>query len=119
MIYSYIPSFYSLGEIEQLLLDFPLTNPIVAASFDEFVTQIDPFGDEVVVHSATVFSSLIDLLAATQKVRLRSLSEPWLSEITHLSSLYGLATAIHTTRTNIGLQRAKERGKKLGRRFNS
>lgn len=119
MTYSYIPSFYSLAQIEQLINQYALENPIVATSFDEFLEHIDPSVDQVVVHSATLFSSLIDLLSATQKVRLRSLSEPWLSEVSHLSSLYGLATEIHTARTRRGLKRAKESGKKLGRRFNT
>lgn len=120
MTYTYIPSFYSLAEIEQLLSEFSLENPIVANSFAEFLAQIDPEQDQVVVHSTTVFASLIDLLAATQKVRLRSLSEPWLSEIyPNLSSLYRLAIDIHTARTHRGLKRARESGKKLGRRFNS
>ena len=120
MIYSYIPSFLSLAEIEELLARYPLENPIVASSFDEFLGQIDPAKDEAVVHSATVFSSLIDLLAARQKVRIRSLGEPWLEEIdSHFDRLYRLATEIHTARTNRGLRRAKEQGKKLGRAFKS
>lgn len=120
MTYAYLPAYLSLAEIEHLVAHYQLPNPIVAASFDEFLTHIDPATDRVVVPSMTVFASLIDALAAGEKVPISSIEEPWIDQMQqYVVPLYQLATKIHTARTNRGLARAKAQGKKLGRAYNT
>lgn len=121
----YIPAFYSLGEIETIIKNIEdegldATQIIVADSFADFISKIDPEKDTVAVYSLVCFASMIDLLSAARSVTIRSLREPWFTEPIadpreYLASMHELAVAMHAARTNRGLRKARQDGRQLGR----
>lgn len=124
----YIPTFYSLAEIQNNIKEMAaagidMQNTSIEESFDEFVKTLQP-DDTVVVYSYDCFASLIDVLSTIVSVPIRSFSEAWLAEpVTdnrrYLEQIYELGKKIHAARTNRGLDRAKREGKKLGRAYGS
>lgn len=120
----YIPSFYSLEEIEKILAElcaagFDTSGAVVEDSFTAFLSTLRPH-DTAAVYSLDCFASMIDLLSAARSVTLRSFRQPWFSipptDIgQYLINLHDMAVEIHTERTNRGLRKARQSGKTLGR----
>ena len=118
----YIPTGRSLVEAQETLERLAArgvtpTQIAVGQEFSAFIAFLEQ-GDELWVESLECFSSLLDLLAvAGRGVTIRSLDEPWFSELSTqtLEKLYNLGTSLHAARTRKGLARAATKGRLPGR----
>lgn len=120
----YVPSFYSLEEIEKILAEmcaagFDTSGAVVEDSFAAFLATLDTH-DTAAVYSLDCFASMIELLSAARSVALRSLRQPWFAvpptDIQqYMAKMHDMAVEIHTQRTNLGLKKARQSGKTLGR----
>lgn len=121
----YIPSHCSLDEVKQMLdvieaQGLDPENIMIEDSFAKFFATIDPEKETVVVYSLSCFASMIDLLSVAKMMMIRSVREPWFDQPIddprqYLAQLHDLAVEMHAQRTNRGLNKARQEGKKLGR----
>ena len=118
----YIPTGRSLVEaqeaLERLALQGIAPDQIaVGQDLAAFLSETNE-GDTLWVESLACFSSLLDVLAvAGRGVAVKSLSEPWFSDLSAetLERLYDLGTFLHAARTRRGLARAATMGRRPGR----
>lgn len=118
-----------LKMIDQLKeYDVAVENITIGKEFNEFINSVNS-GDSIIVISFTdIFGSLTELFTkaidmANRGIEMRSVNEPNIvfdnEQIELMKQLNKLGYELRTIRTKIGLTKARESGKRLGRPIGS